>query len=283
MTEKRSRTDRGAGAAAHAPGPLPLLSIAGSDPSGGAGIQADLKTFLAHGHYGMAVLTSLTAQNTLGVTAIAELEIPFIRAQLDAVFADIPPRAVKIGMLANAAVVAAVADALEHYRPPCVVLDPVMVSTSGSLLLEASALAALRERLFPLADLLTPNLREAELLWGRPIRSRTEMEAAAAELAARCGTALLLKGGHLAQSPCDCLAEGARLTCFEGERIANPNSHGTGCTLSSAIAARLAEGKSAAEACRLAKAYVAGALRRGFDLGQGRGPLDHGYALRFPD
>ncbi len=258
-----------------------VLSIAGSDPSGGAGIQADLKTFAAHGCYGMAAITALTAQNTREVSGIELVTPAFVASQIDAVFADVRVDAVKIGMLASAGIIGAVAGALERHRPPSVVLDPVMVSKSGARLLEADAVAALRERLLPMADLVTPNLPEAADLLGEPeAASREAMPALAGRLAALGPGAVLLKGGHLGgtESP-DCLATAEGHHWLEGARIATPNTHGTGCTLSSAIAARLALGHGLPEAVRDAKAYLSDAIAASgmLEVGSGSGPVHHGF------
>lgn len=252
-----------------------VLSIAGSDSSGGAGIQADIKTITAHKLYAMTAVTALTAQNTRGVQGIREVEPAFLAQQLDSVFTDIFPDSVKVGMLCSAELAAAAADRLAHYRPRHVVLDPVMVSTSGSPLLQDDAGKLLLSRLFPLAELVTPNLPEAQRLTGEPIRSRSGMERAARQIAARGGCAVLVKGGHLADTADDLLFDGEKVRWFCGERVDNPNTHGTGCTLSSAIACRLAQGYGLSESVRLAKDYLTGALRAGLDLGAGSGPLNH--------
>ena len=264
-----------------------VLSIAGSDPSGGAGIQADLKTFAAHGTYGMAAITALTAQNTREVTGIELVPAAFVASQVDAVFADVRVDAVKIGMLATSEIILAVADALERHRPPRVVLDPVMVSKSGARLLQEDAVAALRDRLLPLADLITPNLPEAADLLGEPeADSRDAMPDLAGRLAALGPRAVLLKGGHLRaeQSP-DYLAapgEGGLPGShwLEGGRVPTRNTHGTGCTLSSAIAARLALGHDMPKAVRGAKDWLTGAIAAAdaLDVGSGSGPVHHGHA-----
>jgi hydroxymethylpyrimidine/phosphomethylpyrimidine kinase len=250
--------------------PLCALTIAGSDSGGGAGIQADLKTFAAHGVHGLCAIAALTAQNTRGVTAVEVPSTAFLRAQVDACFDDFRIGAVKLGMLANAGVIHAVADALEHHRPPAVVLDPVMVATSGARLLEPQALAALRERLLPLATVVTPNLPEAEILLGRPLRTAQDMLDAGADAVAGLGTALLLKGGH-AQDEGDGVTDvlfhaGSRL------EIRHPRlpleAHGTGCTLASAIAANLCRGLALEAACSAAADYVHAALRSGYRAGR---------------
>jgi hydroxymethylpyrimidine/phosphomethylpyrimidine kinase len=257
-----------------------VLSIAGSDPSGGAGIQADLKAFSARGTYGMAVLTALTAQNTRGVMAIQALPPDFVRAEIDAVFADIRVDAVKIGMIANAEIAGTVADALAPYagRIP-VVLDPVMVAKGGSPLLAPDAMEAVIGRLLPLATLVTPNLPEAAALLGEPeATTREEMAEQAGRLLRRGPKAVLVKGGHLEteDSP-DVLAEASGLTWLEGKRIATRNTHGTGCTLSSAIAAELAKDASMVSAVTVAKDYLAKAIAASglLDVGSGHGPVHH--------
>ena len=260
-----------------------ILSVAGSDPSGGAGIQADLKTFAASGVYGMAVITALTAQNTLGVSAVEPVRPDFVGAQIDAIFADIRVDAVKIGMVATAAIALTIADALNRHRPPVVVLDPVMVATSGSRLLAEDAVAALRERLLPFADVVTPNLPEAAALLGEDTPCARRAMPEVAERLRRMGPrAVLLKGGHLAgaESP-DYLATRTGGVWLEGTRLATSNTHGTGCTLSSALAARLALGGDVVSAARGAKDYVAGTIAASgqLDVGVGNGPVHHCHAL----
>ncbi len=256
------------------------LTVAGSDSSGGAGIQADLKTFLALGVYGMSAVTALTAQNTCGVTAIMTVTPEFLAAQLDAVYEDIPPEAVKVGMCASEALIRTMAERFRFYKSERLVVDPVMVATSGARLIEETAVQALTEELFPLASLITPNLPEAELLLGAPIRGAAAMEKAAKELWSRYGAPVLLKGGHDETRADDYLYRGAEGgEWLFGERIATENTHGTGCTLSSAIAANLAKGAALGEAVIRAKAYVRGALLSGLSLGKGSGPLDHGWNL----
>jgi len=246
------------------------LTIAGSDSGGGAGIQADLKTFAAHGVHGLSALAALTAQHTRGVSAVYLPPPEFLRAQLDACFDDFSIAAVKLGMLANRDLIHCVADALEHYRPAHLVLDPVMVATSGAKLLENSALDALRTRLLPLASIITPNLPEAELLLGHAIASTADADAALEELRALGARAVLLKGGHLAEGDTviDRLDDGQAITRFTHARRAL-DSHGTGCTLAAALAARLAHGASLTDACRSATGYVARALCTGYRPGQG--------------
>ena len=256
-----------------------VLSIAGSDCSGGAGIQADLKTMTMNGVYAMTAITALTAQNTLGVTGILDVPPDFLAQQLDAIFEDIPPQAVKIGMISSPALVEVVADRLTHYRAENIVVDPVMVSTSGSVLSKDSAIGVMKEKLFPLATVITPNIPEAQLLWGHPIPGPQEMEQAAAQLGQAYGCAVLCKGGHRVQDANDLLYDHGVLTWFHGQRIPNPNTHGTGCILSSAIAAHLAKGAPLDEAIRRAKDYLSGALAAMLDLGHGSGPLHHAFSL----
>ena len=246
-----------------------VLSIAGSDSGGGAGIQADLKTFTAHGVHGLTAIAALTAQNTRGVHAIHVPPTAFLHAQLDALFGDFDIRAVKIGMLANARIIDTVADALERYRPKCVVLDPVMVSSSGHALLDPRAVNRLSRRLLPLATVLTPNIDEAALLLGHRIASDEEAEAALVELLALGANAVLLKGGHLqGKTVIDRLDTGKALFEFEHPRL-KVRAHGTGCTLSSAIAANLALGMKLPTACAKAADYVHAALKLAYSPGKG--------------
>ncbi len=253
-----------------------VLTIAGSDSSGGAGIQADLKTMTACGVYGMSAITALTAQNTTGVRAVLESTPEFLKEQLDAVFEDIVPDAVKIGMVSSAGLIRVIADRLRFYKPKHIVLDPVMVATSGSSLLENESLSALVSELFPLVTVITPNIPEAEVLTQQTITDQASMEQAARALGEQWQVSVLLKGGHAVQDANDLLWEQGTLTWLLGTRIDNPNTHGTGCTLSSAIAANLAKGYSLQEAVREAKNYVARALSAMLDLGAGSGPLWHG-------
>ena len=255
------------------------LSIAGSDSSGGAGIQADMKTMSAHGIYAMTAVTALTAQNTTGVTGILEVPPEFLAGQLDAVFTDIFPDAVKVGMVPNAALIRVVAQKLKQYGARHIVVDPVMVATSGSRLMQAEALETLRRELLPLAELVTPNIPEAEVLSGMKIGCADDMEAAAKQIACACDCSVLLKGGHDLSSANDLLYRDGEARWFQGVRIDNPNTHGTGCTLSSAIASNLARGMELSEAIRRAKAYITGALAAGLDLGRGSGPMNHLFAL----
>lgn len=254
------------------------LTVAGSDPSGGAGIQADLKTFAAHGVYGMSVITSVTSQNTTGVFGVFDMPENVIKSQLDAVFTDIFPNSVKIGMVSSAEIIKAIAEALKKYNAKNVVLDTVMVSTSGCPLLKADAVSALTSYLFPLSDIITPNIGEAEILVGFEIKSEDDMLSAAKKIYDDYGVCVLLKGGHLDGAASDILYDGHE-TWFRGEKINNPNTHGTGCTLSSAIAARLALGYDIQSAVKSAKDYVTGAIDYGLNLGKGRGPLNHTWSL----
>ncbi len=257
-----------------------VLSIAGSDCSGGAGIQADLKTMLANGVYGMSVMTALTAQNTLGVTAIVHVTEEFLAQQIDAVCSDIPPDAVKIGMMPSPALAAVTADRLRFWKLRNIVVDPVMIATSGASLSSSAAVKEMCRQLFPLAALITPNIPEAQVLCGYSINSSADMEKAAREMAAQFGCAVLLKGGHSVNDASDLLCTGDTLRWFHENRIDNPNTHGTGCTLSSAIASHLAKGASLPEAVQRAKDYLSGALAAMLDLGAGNGPLDHGYVIK---
>ncbi|WP_119964967.1 bifunctional hydroxymethylpyrimidine kinase/phosphomethylpyrimidine kinase [Simplicispira lacusdiani] len=275
MTQTNSSSTR-------APRYARVLSIAGSDSGGGAGIQADLKTFSALGCYGMTAITAITAQNTLGVRAIHGVPPEILQAQIDAVVEDIGVDAVKIGMLHAPEVVHVVADAIRRHRLPHVVLDPVMVATSGDRLTTGETVQALVGELFPLAELVTPNLDEAALLLGHPIEGTEALDDAARGLLALGARAALLKGGHLpGDDVVDVLAQaGGALTHLRSERIATHNGHGTGCTLSSAIAAHLALGLPLAQAVARARAYILGAIQAGAAVrtGHGHGPLNHGYA-----
>ena len=256
-----------------------VLTIAGSDSSGGAGIQADIKTITVHGMYAMSVITALTAQNTAGVSGILDVPAEFVAKQLDAVFRDIRPDAVKIGMLSGKEVMETVAERLAFYKAEHIVLDPVMVSTSGSSLIREGAAEALLSRLMPLAELITPNIPEGEALSGIKIENSGDMARAAEWIGKKTGSAVLLKGGHLKEKADDFLWKNGGGRWFVGERLSNPNTHGTGCTLSSALACHLAAGRSLKESVERAKAFVAGAIGAGLDLGEGSGPLDHMYAL----
>ena len=256
-----------------------VLTIAGSDCSGGAGIQADIKTMQANGVYAMSAVTALTAQNTTGVYGIMESSPEFLESQMDCVFEDIFPDAVKIGMVSSVPLIQVIGDSLTKWKASNIVVDPVMVSTSGSRLLREDAQAALMERLLPLASLITPHIPGGEVLTGRSITGEAQMEEAARRLGEMYPGAVLIKGGHQVSDANDLLYDRGRLVWLRGERIDNPNTHGTGCTLSSAIASNLAKGFPMEESIRRAKAYISGALRAGLDLGRGSGPMDHGYAI----
>jgi len=257
-----------------------VLSIAGSDCSGGAGIQADLKTMTMNGVYAMSAITAMTAQNTTGVFAIQESTPEFLRLQIDAVFEDIRPDAVKIGMMASAELIAVIADRLRFYQAKNIVVDPVMVATSGSALMKPDALRTLTEKLLPLAAVVTPNISEARVLSGMNINNKEDMIAAAKQIGGNCHCAVLLKGGHSVGDADDLLYANGETIWFEGKRINNPNTHGTGCTLSSAIAANLAKGFTLAESVQRAKAYISGALAAMLDLGKESGPMNHAFDLQ---
>ena len=253
------------------------LTIAGSDCSGGAGIQADLKTMTMNGVYAMSAITALTAQNTMGVTAISEVTPEFLGQQLDAIFTDIFPDAVKIGMTVNDKLIKVIAEKLEFYGAKNIVVDPVMIATSGARLISENAVTVLKEKLLPLAVLVTPNIPEAEALSGMKITGKADMEKAADLINETYGCAVLLKGGHSINDANDLLYENGEMMWFESKRIDNPNTHGTGCTLSSAIASNLAKGYDLRQSVQLAKEYISGALSAMLDLGKGSGPLNHGY------
>ena len=255
------------------------LTIAGSDSCGGAGIQADIKTMTMNGVYAMSAITALTAQNTTGVTAILEATPQFLKQEIDAIFTDIEPDAVKIGMVSSTGLICVIGERLRHYKAGNIVVDPVMVATSGARLIEESAIRTLKEELLPIATVITPNIPEAEILSGLTIASDRDMESAALKIYEEFGCAVLLKGGHSINDANDYLYDGAKGTWFYGERIDNPNTHGTGCTLSSAIASNLAKGFSLEESVRRAKKYLSEALGAMLDLGKGSGPLMHNFAL----
>lgn len=254
-----------------------VLTIAGSDCSGGAGIQADIKTIAAHGLYAMSAITALTAQNTTGVYGIQDSTPEFLKQQLDCIFDDIYPDAVKIGMVSNTELIKVIAKVLTERKAKNIVLDPVMVSTSNSRLLQEDAEQALMEELMPLATILTPNIPEAEVLWGQDITSKEEMQEAAKTIGNQYEGAVLVKGGHDLNDANDLLWNQNDFYWFQGERINNSNTHGTGCTLSSAIASNLAMGRTMEESVKEAKRYISGALKAFLDLGKGSGPLDHMY------
>ena len=256
------------------------LSIAGSDSCGGAGIQADLKTMTMNGVYAMSAITALTAQNTTGVRDIMEASPRFLEEQLDAVFEDIYPDAVKIGMVSSSALIRVIAGKLRQYEARNIVVDPVMVATSGARLIQDDAIHTLTKELLPLATVVTPNVPEAEILSGMEIHTREDMEAAARKIGDGFGCAVLLKGGHSVNDANDLLYARGSCRWFEGKRIDNPNTHGTGCTLSSAIAANLAKGFALEQAVKRAKDYISGALAAMLDLGAGSGPMNHAFNLQ---
>lgn len=255
------------------------LTIAGSDSCGGAGIQADIKTMTMNGVYAMSAITALTAQNTLGVTGIMDVSPEFLSQQLDAIFTDIYPDAVKIGMVSQSELIKIISDKLKQYEAKNIVVDPVMVATSGAKLIADDAVDTLKEQLIPLASLLTPNIPEAEILSDMEIKAEADMEEAAKRISEGFGCAVLLKGGHKVNDANDLLYSQGTMTWFPGKRINNPNTHGTGCTLSSAIASNLAKGYTMPEAVKKAKDYISGALEDMLDLGQGSGPMNHGFAI----
>ena len=268
-----------------------VLTIAGSDCSGGAGIQADIKTMVANGVYAMSAITALTAQNTTGVTGIMEVPADFLKKQMEQIFTDIYPNAVKIGMASSSALIETIAETLKKYKAENIVVDPVIVSTSGAKLLSDGAAETLKEKLMPLAALLTPNIPEAEELSGIRIREEEDMIAAAAAISQTYHCAVLCKGGHKMENANDLLyygkgcnkkynkEESQEYRWFQGKRIDNPNTHGTGCTLSSAIASNLAKGYPLEKSIERAKAYINGAIGAMLDLGTGRGPVNHGFDL----
>ncbi len=255
------------------------LTIAGSDSSGGAGIQADIKTMTMNGVFAMSAITALTAQNTTGVSSIMEVTPEFLGEQLDAVFQDIFPHAVKIGMVSSEKLIEVIAQKLQRYQAKNIVVDPVMGATSGATLIENSAVKTLVEKLFPLATVVTPNIPEAQVLSGMTIESEEDMEKAAKYIGDTYGCGVLLKGGHSINDANDVLYTDNKLTWFNGKRIDNPNTHGTGCTLSSAIASNLAKGLSLTQSVEKAKEYISGALAAGLDLGRGSGPIMHNYGI----
>lgn len=256
-----------------------VLTIAGSDSSGGAGIQADIKTMTANGVYAMSAVTALTAQNTTGVTGIMEVAPEFLGRQLDCIFTDIYPDAVKIGMVSSAKLIETISERLKFYDAKNIVVDPVMVSTSGSKLLRDDAIETLKNRLFPLATVLTPNILEASILSGVSIENETDMIKAAQTISSEYGCAVLCKGGHSINDANDLLYHNNKYKWFIGEKINNKNTHGTGCTLSSAIACGLAKGLDLETSIGSAKEYISGALRAMLDLGKGNGPLNHMWSI----
>jgi len=256
-----------------------VLTIAGSDCSGGAGIQADIKTITAHKMYAMSAITALTAQNTTGVFGVQESDPEFLEKQLDCIFTDIRPDAVKIGMVSSGPIIEMIVKKLKEYQAERIVVDPVMISTSGSRLLCEDAMEALVRHLLPMGTVITPNIPEAEVICGFQIVSEDDMMSAAEFISGMVTGGILIKGGHLSDTANDLLYERGQAVWLKGERIDNPNTHGTGCTLSSAIACNLAAGYKLEESVRRAKDYLTGALRAGLDLGSGSGPLDHTYRL----
>lgn len=256
------------------------LTIAGSDSSGGAGIQADLKTMTMNGVFAMSAITALTAQNTTGVRAIQESTPDFLKDQIDAVFEDIYPDAVKIGMVASSELIRVIAERLRFYKAENIVVDPVMVATSGSALLKSDAVKTLIEEFLPIATVVTPNIPEAEILSDITIKTEDDMVTAAKKIGDNYHCAVLLKGGHNINDANDLLYSNGEATWFKGKRINNPNTHGTGCTLSSAIASNLAKGFSLNDAVKRAKDYISGALAADLDLGKGSGPMNHAFDLQ---
>ncbi|MFV0517917.1 MAG: bifunctional hydroxymethylpyrimidine kinase/phosphomethylpyrimidine kinase [Aminipila sp.] len=254
-----------------------VLTIAGSDCSGGAGIQADIKTITMHNMYAMSAITALTAQNTTGVYGIMEASPQFVGNQLDCIFKDIKPDAIKIGMVSNSEIIKVIADKLTHYNAKNIVVDPVMVSTSNCKLISDEAMEALISELIPLGTVITPNIPEAQVLCGMEIKNEKDMIISAKKIGQYFKGAILVKGGHLVNDATDLLYEDGRITWYTSERINNPNTHGTGCTLSSAIACNLAKGESLDNSIHQAKQYLTGTLRAMLDLGEGIGPLNHMY------
>ena len=255
------------------------LSIAGSDPSGGAGIQADIKTMTMNGVYAMSAITALTAQNTTGVWGIQECEPEFLMQQIDAVFEDIIPDSVKIGMVSSAELISVIASRLKFHKAKNIVLDPVMVSTSGSKLMQTEALQVLVEELLPIATVVTPNIPEAEIMSGMAVNETDDIVKIAKHISESYDCAVLIKGGHSINDANDLLYSNGEYQWFYGNRVENTNTHGTGCTLSSAIAANLAKGFTLSESIKLAKEYISGALEAMLDLGKGSGPLCHSFDL----
>ena len=255
------------------------LTIAGSDSSGGAGIQADIKTMISNGVYAMSAVTALTAQNTTGVTAIMEVTPEFLAEELDNIFTDIYPDAVKIGMVSSGALLHVIAEKLQEYKARNIVVDPVMIATSGARMISEEAVEVLKNSLLPMAALVTPNIPEAEVLSGRKIVTPEDMIKAAALIGETYHCAVLCKGGHQLNDANDLLWKEGGYRWFRGERINNPNTHGTGCMLSSAIASNLAKGYELEAAVERAKKYISGALAAMLDLGKGSGPMDHGFDI----
>lgn len=255
------------------------LTIAGSDSSGGAGIQADIKTMTVHGVYAMSAITALTAQNTTGVEDIMGVSEEFLGKQLDCIFTDIYPDAIKTGMIFSGGQVRIIAQKLKEYQAKNIVIDPVMIATSGATLTNEETVEALKKELLPLATVITPNIAEAQELSEIEIKNEQDMVTAVQIIYEKYGCAVLCKGGHMQEHANDLLCEKGELQWFQGERIANENTHGTGCTLSSAITANLAQGKSLVEAIKFSKEYLTGALEAGLNLGRGSGPLNHAWEI----
>lgn len=260
-----------------------VLTIAGSDCSGGAGIQADIKTITAHKMYAMSAITALTAQNTTGVYGIMDATPDFVGKQLDCIFSDIRPDAVKIGMVSNIDIIEIISEKLSEYKATNIVIDPVMIATSGGRLLDYHALDALKSRLFKIADLITPNIPEAEVLCGFSIHTKEDMLYAAKEISIAENQNVLIKGGHLSHCADDLLFVNQEATWFEFAKIDNSNTHGTGCTLSSAIACNLAGGLNMKESVKNAKVYITGALLDYLNIGKGCGPLNHCYKIEIKE
>ena len=256
------------------------LTIAGSDSSGGAGIQADIKTMTANGVYAMSAITALTAQNTTGVQGIFEVTPEFLSLQLDSIFTDIRPDAVKIGMVSSSGLISAIAEKLKEYKAENIVVDPVMVATSGARLISEDAISTLKAELLPLATVLTPNIPETEVLADMKVSSADDMEKAAKLISEKYGCAVLCKGGHSLNDANDLLYADGKSHWFNGKRIDNPNTHGTGCTLSSAIASNLAKGYDLKTSVERAKEYISGALAAMLDLGKGSGPMNHAFDIK---
>ena len=256
------------------------LTIAGSDSSGGAGIQADIKTMTANGVYAMSAITALTAQNTTGVQGIFEVTPEFLSLQLDSIFTDIRPDAVKIGMVSSSGLISAIAGKLKEYKAENIVVDPVMVATSGARLISEDAISTLKAELLPLAKVLTPNIPETEVLADMKVSSADDMEKAAKLISEKYGCAVLCKGGHSLNDANDLLYADGKSHWFNGKRIDNPNTHGTGCTLSSAIASNLAKGYDLKTSVERAKEYISGALAAMLDLGKGSGPMNHAFDIK---
>ena len=257
-----------------------VLTIAGTDPTGGAGQQADLKTITVHKQYAMSVITSIVAQNTMGVYDFMDVPPELVAKQLDCVFQDIRPDAVKIGMVSNSKIIDVIVNKLKEYNAENIVVDPVMVSTSGGKLLSDEASEALITKLLPMGTVITPNIPEAEVLCGFEIKNTDDMIKAAEKISSMVDGGILIKGGHLVSTATDLLYKDGEITWFSSERVNNPNTHGTGCTLSSAIACNLAEGYSLEESIANAKKYLTGALKAQLNLGKGSGPLEHTYIIK---